>query len=257
MSSHLRKSSDRRRRTRVRAAVMAALGVFLGAAHSAAGHEKKPNRELDGRWKLVSVERAEETQPVKQNVQWVVKDRQVFYGGESLGTLTYDSASIPKIIDLSLHDVKVSYEGLYALEKDVLKICLNVNAAGPKERPIDLSVKDKGNLRLLTFERITDDASEPASGYVGIGLDLGADAKDVMINSVVQDSPAKKAGLRMGDQLLSIGTVDVDDAQILISTIRSAIPGGELKFRVRRNGVEKQITVKVAHFPFSLLELFE
>jgi uncharacterized protein (TIGR03067 family) len=257
MLFHGRKWSDRRREARVRAGLMVATAFLFGTTCCAIGQENKPGRELDGRWKLVSVERAEETEPVRQNVVWIVKNNEVFYGGESMGMLTYDSASVPKVVDLSLHDTKKSYEGVYALEKDLLKICLNVNADGTKERPIDLSVKDQGNLRLLRFERVADPASEPATGYVGIRLDLEAEVRDVTIVSVVEGSPAEKAGLRVGDRLLSLDTVDVDDGQTLIGTIRSAKPGDAMEFRVRRDGVEKRITVQVAPFPFSLLNLFE
>lgn len=238
-------------------AVLTAAGIFQGSIVSAGDEQKRLVDELNGTWKLVTVERSEETEPLKQYVQWVVKGRQVLYGGEPLGTLTYDASTVPKVVDLSLDDTKVTYEGLYVLKNYVLKICLNVKAGGAKERPIDFSVQDKSSLRLLTFERVADDAVEPPAGYVGIGLDLGEPTPKIAVNSLVKGGPAERAGLRIGDVLLSISDADVADGPMLVTTIRSAAPGTQLTFRVQRDGVEKRIPVKVAYFPFSLLQLFE
>src|SRR5438552_1078603 len=129
----LPKRSQPRSRTGAWAVLMVTTGFFTGAASPAAGEDKKPADELNGTWKLVSVERSEETEPLRQNVQWVVQDRRASYGGESLGTVVYDSASSPKIFDLSLRETEQTYEGLYELENDVLKICLNVQAIGTQE----------------------------------------------------------------------------------------------------------------------------
>src|SRR5207244_621825 len=161
--------------------------------------------------------------------------------------------TIPKVVDLALRDSKQTYEGIYTVDDGRLKICLNINASGSKERPIEFSVQDKSNLRLLIFERVTDGASEPPAGYVGIGLDLGEQKPEVVINSLVDDSPAKKAGLQAGDVLLKVGDVDVVDGPTFVETIRGTAPGTELLFHVRRDGVEKKIAVKATHFPFSLL----
>jgi len=142
------------------------------------------------------------------------------------------------------------------LEEDKLKVCLNLKTAGPKERPSDFSTKDKPNLRAFLFSRVpVDEVPVSLKGFVGMGLSLENAGQDVAIETVVEKSPAEKAGLKAGDVLVSIGDEKVSDLQGTVEAIRRKTPGSELQIRVRRDGVEKQIAVRVGAFPFSLLGL--
>jgi carboxyl-terminal processing protease len=75
---------------------------------------------------------------------------------------------------------------------------------------------------LLSFERVREGANDPPAGFVGIGLDSGEDKSSVVIDSVVDDSPAKKAGLRPGDVLLKVGETEILDGMTLLNLIRFA-----------------------------------
>lgn len=50
------------------------------------------------------------------------------------------------------------------------------------------------------------------------------------------DSPARRAGLRAGDELMEIDGVEIDTLATLTTGIKSVAPGGVFSVRVRRNG---------------------
>jgi len=211
---------------------------------------------LNGTWKLVSVELAGDERRLHEDVRWLIKNNEVLYGGEPLATLTSYPTSTPRGIDLIFLEPRQAYEGIYMLEEDKLKVCLNLKTAGPKERPSDFSTKDKPNLRVFLFSRVpVDEAPVSLKGFVGMALSLENAGQDVAIETVVEKSPAEKAGLKAGDVLVSIGDEKVSDLQGTVEAIRRKTPGSELQIRVRRDGVEKQIAVRVGAFPFSLLGL--
>src|SRR5262245_14574704 len=133
-------------------AAAASLGVYC--AFAVALGDFSGDDELDGMWKLVSVELGGETRELEDEVRWVIKDGKVLFGGEALSTVVIYDASAPRGIDLGFFEPKDDYEGIYALDKDELKICLNTRTTGPKDRPFDFDTKAKLNLRVLTFKRI-------------------------------------------------------------------------------------------------------
>jgi len=231
--------------------------VVTAAAPAFAVDTDKSSTELDGTWKCLSVESEGEARQLEEEVRWVIKGAKVFYGGEPLAALTSYPAATPKGIDLAFEEPRKEHEGIYVLEKNVLSICLNTQTRGPKERPFDFSTKDKPNLRVLTLQRISpaDEGPEHKKGFVGIALSVENNGLEVVVQTVLENSPAEKAGLRAGDVILTIGDQNVGDLQTAVDSVRRKTPGSELKIRVRREGKEKVIAVKVAIFPFSLLGL--
>jgi len=235
--------------------LLAACFNLAVAAAVAATDADGPGKELRGSWKLHSVEAEGEARQLEDDVRWVINDDQVLYGGEPLARLATYPASSPKGLDLAFREPRADYEGIYLLDKDELKICLNIRTTGPKERPFDFATKDKPNWRALVFRRLAPSDGVPGNlkGFVGMALAIENEA--VVVNMVLENSPAEKAGLRAGDVLLSIGGEDVAGLQASVDAVRRKMPGSDLRIRVRRDGKEKEIAVKVAVFPFSLLGL--
>jgi uncharacterized protein (TIGR03067 family) len=231
---------------------------FLVTAAILADTDPK-SAELDGVWKLVSVETEGEARQLDEDVRWVIKKGMVAYGGEPLATLACYATSTPKGIDLAFHEPRKEYEGIYVIDADRLKVCLNVKTSGPKERPFDFATRDKPNVRVLTFERVApaDEGPGPQKGYVGVALAAENNGQDIAIQMVLEKSPAEKAGLRVGDVILSIGDENATDLKTTVDTVRRKMPGSELRIRVRREGKEKEITVKVGVFPFSFLGVLD
>src|SRR5262245_38748544 len=108
------------------------LVISICAAHAAlctsigiAAETGKDASQLDGAWKLVSVEQEGEIVERDDDVRWVIKDGHVFYAGEPLATAVIYADSNPAGLDLAFREQKKTYEGIYVREKNELKICLS------------------------------------------------------------------------------------------------------------------------------------
>jgi uncharacterized protein (TIGR03067 family) len=240
-------------------AIFALAGV-AGAARPDDPPAKGP-AELQGCWKLVSVEiDGEARDPVGGGApRWVVKGDKIIYGGEEVIRLAADPSTAPRIIDLKFRDPDRTYEGIYAVEKDTLKVCLNARADA-KDRPAKLSTKDQPDWRLLVFEREKAPPANPTEGlaaFAGVQLRSDEDTKAIVVDAPIKGSPAEKAGLKKGDVILKVGPAAVTDLEATVKAVRQAKPGAKLDFLVKRDGKEMTVTVTVGVFPFPFTALLE
>lgn len=214
----------------------------------------KGPKELQGLWKLVSVEsEGIANDPMGGKPKWVIKGDKVFYGGVEIAELKVDASTSPKIVDLKLRDPERVYEGIYEVEKGKLKLCLNRLTEGAKDRPGKFSTQDQSEWRLLVFEQEKDakgDPNEGLSGYVGLQLKKGEENNEVVVVSPLKDSPADKAGFKKDDVIMKVAGAAVADLQGAINTVRKAKPGEKIEFQIRRGKDESTITVKVGVLPF-------
>ncbi len=75
---------------------------------------------------------------------------------------------------------------------------------------------------------------------------IGTEVVKPVIGQVRLDSPAAAAGLQRGDQIMRVGDRTVDDTEELqIALIRQFTDDGVIPLRVRRNGGERSLTLKV------------
>lgn len=84
-----------------------------------------------------------------------------------------------------------------------------------------------------------------ARGYMGITVGNGT----LTIESVGHGLPADKAGLRGGDVLLRVGTLQPQTFDQVISHITSFRPGAVVEIEVQRGSVRKTFKVKLACRP--------
>jgi len=236
-----------------------AAGSVSLRADDAAG--KKELAELQGCWRFVSIEVNGETRdPVGEGEpRWVIKGDKVFYGGVEVVQLTADPSTTPRILDLKFLDPERSYEGIYVIENDTLKICLN-GRANAKSRPERFATKDRNEWRLLVFAREKAAPANPTEGltaYAGVQLRNDADAKAVLVDVPIKGSPAEKAGLKPGDVIVSVGATAATDLLTTIKAIRQAKPGDKIEFHLQRDGKAMTITVTVGVLPFHYTALLE
>jgi uncharacterized protein (TIGR03067 family) len=230
---------------------------LLGAATlfaAARPVEKKAPTDLQGTWRLVSVEI--ESGPVAlpdRRPALVIAGDRVLHGGDEIARIATDAAADPKVLDLRFGKPERVYEGVYAIAKDTLKVCLNGRSAGLKERPTSFAVKDQPNWRLLVFERVKTGSAEAGSGFVGLALGLDAARQELIVAQVLDGSPARKAGLHKGDALLDVGGVRVANLREAVEAVRRAEPRSQLALRVRRDGKEREVTVRVGLLPFTVV----
>ena len=215
-----------------------------------------PPADLQGGWRLTAVEAADETAVIPlpdPKPALVIKGDQVLYGGQEIARLTADPAANPRVIDLKFAKPDRTYEGIYAIDKDTLKVCLNGQPEGVKERPTGFDLAGHPAWRRLTFERIKPEEAGPGTGYVGVALQFVEATKEVVVQAAIDGSPAKAAGLQKDDVLLSVGGTGVDTLRGAVDLVRAGKPGGELALKVRRAGKEVEVTVKVRLIPFATL----
>lgn len=233
------------------ACLIAAASLFAADPPGDAG---KGAADLQGAWKLVAAEAEAGLVGVPDaGAVLVIEGERVLYGGEAIARITTDAATKPKVIDLRFDKPQRVYEGVYAAEADSLKICLNGLTDGLKERPQSFSLTDHPARRLLSFKRVKAEDAGAGTGFVGVSLRLDDKRKEVIVNAALEGSPAKKAGLRPDDVLLEVGGAPVAGLRAAVDAVRQAKPRSELTLRVRRDGREHDVKVKVGLLPFTIL----
>jgi membrane-associated protease RseP (regulator of RpoE activity) len=92
----------------------------------------------------------------------------------------------------------------------------------------------------------------PRRAWLGISFETeyvrpadGGTRQVIRITEVVTESPAERAGLAVGDTIISVN--DIPASQQLISSLSFSLsPGESVRLRVRRNGAERQVDVVTA-----------
>jgi serine protease Do len=84
---------------------------------------------------------------------------------------------------------------------------------------------------------------EVRRGWIGISVEnldeaheAAAGGSGVLVSKVMKNSPAEKAGLRVGDVIVELGKAKVREAQALRWTVATADVGRPFRLIVRRNG---------------------
>jgi serine protease Do len=77
----------------------------------------------------------------------------------------------------------------------------------------------------------------------GVGIDADKDA-GAFVQSVTKGGPAEKAGLRVGDVILSVNGVKVADATALTRAVAATHSGDNLKLDILRSGKPMTLTAK-------------
>jgi peroxiredoxin len=94
-------------------------------------------------------------------------------------------------------------------------------------------------------------AAQPADArraWLGVELERGP-AGGVVAKHVVRTSPAAKAGIADGDQIVSAEGAALDEPKQLVAKVATLGPGAPIKLAVRKGGVDKQLVATLAPFP--------
>jgi serine protease Do len=87
-----------------------------------------------------------------------------------------------------------------------------------------------------------------AGGYLGVATVMSDDV-ELEVADVIQGSPAQKAGVRAGDVILSVNGDVMTDQQQFSATVRARAAGDTLNIKLRSNGKEHEVSVKLAQKP--------
>ena len=83
-------------------------------------------------------------------------------------------------------------------------------------------------------------------GYLGATFDNSSEAKSTVITVVTPGQPAAKAGIRAGDQVVRVGSVEPRSFQELLTHLCSYRPGAVVEVEVRppADGLACRLTVR-------------
>ncbi len=139
------------------------------------------------------------------------------------------------------------------MDRETLKVCLNRRSEGGQGAASHLlSTRGHDSWRLLVFRRVVEgEYRDP--GFVGLALGVDDASKQVVVEDLLEDTPAAKSGLKKGDVLLAIDGADVTDLPSAIRAVRASKPGQSLSLRIRRDDRPREIKVRVGVMPFTLI----
>lgn len=89
--------------------------------------------------------------------------------------------------------------------------------------------------------------SPAADGWLGIFLEDRSDA--AIVAEVIPDSPAAKAGLQAGDELLAVDDQATATRDQFVAAIRKGKPGDRVSIKLRRAGQEQIVVVRLGERP--------
>jgi C-terminal processing protease CtpA/Prc len=79
-----------------------------------------------------------------------------------------------------------------------------------------------------------------------LGIDMDDQRGAVVVRDVWSGSPAEQAGLRRGDEIISINDTDVEDQNDVIQELKNHQPGDRLSLTISRNGEERTVRARLA-----------
>jgi thiol-disulfide isomerase/thioredoxin len=84
--------------------------------------------------------------------------------------------------------------------------------------------------------------------WLGVELERGS-AGGVVAHHVVANSPASKAGIADGDQILTVDGVPLDEPRQLIARVAILGPNNPIGLRVRHAGAERDVSAQLIAYP--------
>src|SRR5690242_9076205 len=103
---------------------------------------------------------------------------------------------------------------------------------------------------LLSALSVPAFAQDMARPWIGIGIEKGKDG--VRVKEIMPSTPAEKAGLKVGDEVLSIDDQPVKEPQQLIDMVTSKGVGSKVKLWIVRDGKSVEIDLALEARPDEL-----
>ncbi len=142
-------------------------------------------------------------------------------------------------VDSKLSDIKKKIEDIYIGEVDEEKMI---------ESALEGYVAGLGDeyTEYLTEKEVTSLMEDVNGSYVGVGLYISQNAKtnEILVIGVIEDSPANKAGILVGDIIKKVDNVEyTGDDLTQASNHMKGVEGTKVKVTVERNGNEQEFDI--------------
>ena len=121
-------------------------------------------------------------------------------------------------------------------------------SAGPGPEPVAAGVVSVATRTLSPGE--AGPTKPPPGGYLGIRMAPGESGPKV--EEVLRDSAARKAGIKVDDEILSVDDKPTDQPQTLQQVLRKAKPGEVVLLKVKRGDKELELKAKLARRPITM-----
>ena len=160
-----------------------------------------------------------------------------------LGEIRPDSMAERAGLQAGDEIVRVGSRPIVTREGAVLAILDQLMQGGS----IELGVRSEQGVVRATALRIEGDArrlTEPGALLPGLGFDFWYPAVPARVGKVLPGSPAERAGLREGDEIVAVDGRAVADLPALVHEVQPNA-GRTLEFGFRRAGEQRQVAVEV------------
>lgn len=120
-----------------------------------------------------------------------------------------------------------------------------VNPAELMNTAIEAMLEDLDPYTVYWDEQQIQNARIRNSGsYTGIGAEIITTPKSIVIQNLIKDSPADKAGLKIGDEITKIGDIEVKDYNEDAGELLKGAPDSEVVLKLNRNSSIETVTLK-------------
>lgn len=128
---------------------------------------------------------------------------------------------------------------------EVVGIITAMHGTGDVERT-GTAVGVEAIARLVTFVR--DGGTGPLP-KPRLGVALETSPAGVIVRSIIDESPARQAGVEPGDRIVAIDQQNVREYEEVIAAVTAKQPGDTLEVTVERDGQTEQLTVTLDEIP--------
>lgn len=106
------------------------------------------------------------------------------------------------------------------------------------------AVGDSGHTRYLTAEELSQHSEQLSGEYTGIGVEIEDREGKIIVRDVFEESPAQRAGIRVGDMLVAVDGIPVDELGLdgVVQHVRGP-EGTTVTLRLARPGTGQPIEV--------------
>ena len=137
---------------------------------------------------------------------------------------------------------------LFNLEGEVIGIHSSIGGSLAENRHVPSSVFQSGWDRMLAGE-IWGSLGMMAAGVDPdrpmLGVRMNESDGNIVVDKVYSNSPAQKAGIMDGDQILSVDGIEADKMSDVVEKVASSKVGNEIEIQVKRGEEEKTFSVKL------------